>query len=93
MMIFQLIGILLLVFIPHTAFAQFDFLEDLKEKGMEQLGVSGSAGLSNEKIISGLKEALEVGAPRKVAKHGQSLTHGWLWATNRRVCREHEPIG
>ncbi|MGV7229912.1 MAG: DUF4197 domain-containing protein [Nitrospirales bacterium] len=70
MMIFQLIGILLLVFIPHTAFSQFDFLEDLKDKGMEQLGVSGSAGLSNEKIISGLKEALEVGTENTVQLTG-----------------------
>ena len=116
MMIFKLISILLLVFTPQMACAQFDFFEDLTKKGMEQLGKSGSAGLSNEKIISGLKEALEVGTentvqltgnvdgylkneainillPEKVAKHGQSLTHVWLWATNRRVCREHEPIG
>ena len=70
MIIFELIGTLLLVFIPHTAIAQFDFLEDLKDKGMEQLGVSGNAGLSNEKIISGLKEALEVGTENTVQLTG-----------------------
>jgi len=70
MMIPQLIIILFFVFIPHTAFAQFDFLDGLKEKGMEQLGVSGSAGLSNEKIISGLKEALEVGTENAVQLTG-----------------------
>jgi len=69
-MIPQLIIILFFVFIPHTAFAQFDFLDGLKEKGMEQLGVSGSAGLSNEKIISGLKEALEVGTENAVQLTG-----------------------
>jgi hypothetical protein len=66
MMIPQFIGILLIVFIPQAAFAQFDFFEDLTKKGMEQLGKAGSSGLSNEKIISGLKEALEVGTENTV---------------------------
>ena len=69
-MIFKLISILLLVFTPQMACAQFDFFEDLTKKGMEQLGKSGSAGLSNEKIISGLKEALEVGTENTVQLTG-----------------------
>jgi hypothetical protein len=70
MMIPQLIVILFFVFIPHTGCAQSDFLDGLKEKGMEQFGVSGSVGLSNEKIISGLKEALEVGTENAVQLTG-----------------------
>ena len=70
MMIPQLIGIFLIALIPYTAYAQFDFLDDLKEKGIEQLGLSGSAGLSNDKIISGLKEALEVGTENTVQLTG-----------------------
>ena len=65
-MIPQFMGILLIVFIPQGAFAQFDFFEDLTKKGMEQLGKAGSSGLTNEKIISGLKEALEVGTENTV---------------------------
>jgi hypothetical protein len=62
----NLIGLLILLLLPQTACAQFDFFEDLTKKGMEQLGKSGTAGLSNEKIISGLKEALEVGTENAV---------------------------
>jgi len=76
MIIYQIIGILLLVFIPHTASAQFDFLDSLKEKGMEQLDFSGNADLSNDKIISGLKEALEVGTENTVNLTGN--TDGYL---------------
>ena len=61
MMIPQFIGILLIVFIPQAACAPFDFFEDLTKKGMEQLGKVGGSGLTNEKNISGLKEALEGG--------------------------------
>ena len=70
MMIPQLISILLIVFIPHTAYAQLDFLEDLQDQGMDQLGLSDSAGLSNDKIILGLKEALEVGTENAVQLTG-----------------------
>jgi hypothetical protein len=70
MMIPQLISILLFILIPHTAYAQLDFLEGLKDKGMDQLGLSDSAGLSNDKIISGLKEALEVGTENTVQLTG-----------------------
>lgn len=38
MMISQFFGILLFIFIPQGAWAQFEFLEDLTKKGMEQLG-------------------------------------------------------
>ncbi len=72
MMIPQFIGILLIVFIPQAAFAQFDFFEDLTKKGMEQLGKVGSSGLTNEKIISGLKEALEVGTENTVNLTGNA---------------------
>jgi hypothetical protein len=75
-MILQFLGILLFVVIPQTAWAQFEFLEDLTKKGMEQLGQSGGAGLSNEKIISGLKEALEVGTENTVNLTGN--TDGYL---------------
>jgi hypothetical protein len=70
MMIPQLISILLFVLIPHTVYAQLDFLEGLKDQGMDELGLSDSAGLSNEKIISGLKEALEVGTENTVQLTG-----------------------
>jgi hypothetical protein len=70
MMIPQLFGIVLFVFIPHTTFAQFGYFEDLTKKGMEQLGMPDSAALSNEKIISGLKEALEVGTENTVQLTG-----------------------
>jgi len=76
MMIPQFFGILLFIFIPQAAWAQFDFLEDLTKKGMEQLGQSGGSGLSNEKIISGLKEALEVGTENTVNLTGN--TDGYL---------------
>lgn len=76
MMSLQFLGILLFVFIPQMAFGQFDFLEDLTKKGMEQLGQSSGAGLSNEKIISGLKEALEVGTENTVNLTGK--TDGYL---------------
>lgn len=76
MMIPQLIVIFLFVFILPTANAQLDFLDGLKEKGMEQLGLSGSGGLSNEKIISGLKEALEVGTENTIQLTGN--TDGYL---------------
>ncbi len=76
MMIPQLIVILFFVFAPHMAYAQLDFLDGLKEKGMEQLGISGSDGLSNEKIISGLKEALEIGTEKTVELTGN--TDGYL---------------
>lgn len=66
MRISQFISILFFVCIPLTAHAQLDFLDGLKEKGMEQLGLSGAGGLSNEKIISGLKEALEIGTENTV---------------------------
>lgn len=65
-----LLGIVLLVFLPHTAYAQLDFLDGLKKKGMEQLGLSDSVGLSNDKIVSGLKEALEVGTENTVKLTG-----------------------
>ena len=70
MMIPQLVSIVLFVFIPSIANAQFDYFEDFTKKGMEQLGASGSAGLSNDKIISGLKEALEVGTENTVQLTG-----------------------
>ena len=70
MMIPQLIGIVFFVFIPSIANAQFDFLDGLKDQGMDQLGLSDSAGLSNDKIISGLKEALEVGTENTVQLTG-----------------------
>lgn len=76
MMISQFFGILLFIFIPQGAWAQFEFLEDLTKKGMEQLGKSGGTGLSNEKIISGLKEALEVGTENTVNLTGS--TDGYL---------------
>lgn len=76
MIIPQLVGVFLFVFIPNIANAQLDFLDGLKEKGMEQLGLSGSGGLSNEKIISGLKEALEVGTENTVNLTG--ITDGYL---------------
>jgi len=63
---FQLILILFFFFIPQMVSAQFDFFEDLTKKGMEQIGLSNNGGLSNEKIISGLKEALEVGTENTV---------------------------
>ena len=62
----QLISVLLFAFMPHAANAQLDFLDDLKEKGMEQFGISESSVLSNEKIVSGLKQALEVGTENAV---------------------------
>jgi hypothetical protein len=70
MMILQIVSIVLFVFIPSIANAQFDYFEDLTKKGMEQLGASGSAGLSNDKIISRLKEALEVGTENTVQLTG-----------------------
>ena len=70
MMIPQLVSMVLFVFIPSIANAQFDFLDGLKDKGMEQLGLPDSAGLSNDKIISGLKEALEVGTENTVQLTG-----------------------
>ncbi len=66
MMTLKFIGILFVVFIPHSACAQFDFFEDLTKKGMEQLGKVGGSVLTNEKIISGLKEALEVGTENTI---------------------------
>ncbi len=66
MMIAKLIGILIVLFIPNAACAQFDFFEDLTKKGVELLDKSGSGDLSNEKIISGLKEVLEVGTEKTV---------------------------
>ena len=72
----QLFSVVLFLLIPQAACAQFDFLEDLTKKGMEQLGNSGGTGLSNEKIISGLKEALEVGTENTVALTGN--TDGFL---------------
>lgn len=75
-MVPQFFNIVLFLFIPHVASAQFDFLEDFTKKGMEQLGKSGGTGLSNEKIISGLKEALEVGTENAVALTG--ITDGYL---------------
>ncbi|MDH5562329.1 MAG: DUF4197 domain-containing protein [Nitrospirota bacterium] len=76
MMIPQLVGICLFVFTPSIANAQFDFLDGLKEKGMEQLGISSGDGLSQDKIISGLKEALEVGTENTVQLTGN--TDGYL---------------
>ena len=63
-------NIVLFVFIPSIANAQIDYCEDFNKKGMEQLGASGSAGISNDKIISGLKEALEVGTENTVQLTG-----------------------
>ena len=67
---------LIFVLIPGLSLAQLDFLEGLKEKGMGQLGISGEAGLSHDKIISGLKEALEVGTEKTVQLTGN--TDGYL---------------
>ena len=76
MIIPQLVGICLFVFIPSIANAQFDFLDGLKEKGMKQLGISGGDGLSNDKNISGLKEALAVGTENTIQLTGN--TDGYL---------------
>ncbi len=76
MRIIQFMSILLFVFVPNSANAQFDFLDGLQEIGMELLDKSGSGGLSNEKIISGLKEALEVGTENTVQLTGS--TDGYL---------------
>ena len=70
MMIAKLFSILIILFIPTSACAQFDSFEDLTKKGMQLLEQSGSGGLTNEKIISGLKEALEVGTENTVKLTG-----------------------
>jgi hypothetical protein len=62
-------------FLMATAFpaqAQFDrFFKDLKE-----LGVGKPAGLSDEKVVAGLKEALQVGTENTVKLTGK--TDGYL---------------
>ena len=70
MMIAKLISILIFLFLPNAACAQFDSFEDLTKKGMELLDKSGNGGLSNEKIISGLKQALEVGTEKTIELTG-----------------------
>ncbi len=69
-MIPRLLGILLVLGMAPVVWAQFDFLDDLTKKGMEQFGKVGSTGLSNEKIVSGLKEALEIGTDNTVQLTG-----------------------
>ncbi len=66
----RLLLTLIVTLVPSLAMAQFDFLNELKEKGMEQLGSMGKAGLSDNKIVSGLKEALEVGTENTVQLTG-----------------------
>ena len=65
-MIPQFILGLLILLIPNTSFAQFDLLDGLKEKTMEQLGSQGTGALDNDKIVSGLKEALSVGTENTI---------------------------
>ncbi|GJL49075.1 DUF4197 domain-containing protein [Candidatus Nitrospira salsa] len=62
----RLILSLLLCLIPNISFAQFDLLDSLKEKTIEQLGSSSNKTLGNDKIISGLKEALSVGTDNTI---------------------------
>ena len=66
MIISRFILSLLPLLIPTTAFAQLDLFEGLKDKAIEHLGSQGSSSLGNDKIISGLKEALSVGTENTV---------------------------
>jgi hypothetical protein len=84
MWILQLISILLFAIAPNSANVQFDFLDGLKEKELELLDNSVSGGLSNEKIISSLKEALEVGTENTIQLTGNM--NGYLKMRPLRSC-------
>ena len=67
----SLFGLLLICF-PLSAYAQFqDFL-----KGLENVSLPKSSSLNNEKIVSGLKEALNIGTENTVTVTG--ATDGFL---------------
>ncbi|WP_447970920.1 DUF4197 domain-containing protein [Nitrospira sp. M1] len=57
---------LLLCLIPNISFAQFGLLDGLKEKATEQFGSLSDNTLDNDKIVSGLKEALSVGTDNTI---------------------------
>ncbi|MDH4195255.1 MAG: DUF4197 domain-containing protein [Nitrospirota bacterium] len=72
MIFFRAIMSFLLLFLPQVASAQFDdFL-----KGMDKLALPGTKTLGDDKIISGLKEALSVGTENTVNLTGN--TDGFL---------------
>ncbi len=76
MMIHGILMSFLLLLIPHNVFAQFDFLDDMKDRAMEHMGSKSSDALGQDKIISGLKEALSVGTENTVKLTGN--TDGYL---------------
>ena len=45
----------LLMILPYTSYAQFDLLDGLKEKAMEQLGSESTSALDQDTIISGIE--------------------------------------
>ncbi|MDH3504398.1 MAG: DUF4197 domain-containing protein [Nitrospirota bacterium] len=62
----------LLVLLPHVVFAQFgDFMKEI-----DKLSLPGSQALGDDKIVSGLKEALSVGTENTVNLTGN--TDGFL---------------
>jgi len=72
MIFFRAIMSFLLLLLPQVASAQFDdFL-----KGMDKLALPGTKTLGDDKIISGLKEALSVGTENTVNLTGN--TDGFL---------------
>ena len=60
--------------IPYAANAQFP--KSLKDAGGLVTGKGGSSGLTNDEVVSGLKEALEKGAEQCVLK-GSALDGFW----------------
>jgi glutamine amidotransferase PdxT len=72
MIISRAIMSVLLVLLPQVASAQFDDFM----KGMDKLALPGKTSLGEDKIISGLKEALSVGTENTVNVTGK--TGGYL---------------
>lgn len=72
MILTRAIMIFLLIFLPQVASAQFDDLL----KGFDKLTSPGTQILGNDKIVSGLKEALRIGTENTVNLTG--TTDGFL---------------
>ncbi len=67
---------LFLFLIPNVSFAQFDLLDGLKDKALQQLESKSAGALDQDKIVSGLKEALSVGTENTIKLTGN--TDGYL---------------
>jgi len=73
MKIYKHLLLLILILIPHMSQAGWDdFVSDFKKSVKEKAGASTGSSLSEEKIIAGLKQALNQGVEKSVKQLGAS---------------------